>query len=312
MNPTEIVVLSGKGGTGKTSLTAAFTALAAPVVTVDCDVDAPDLQWVLAPTPKFRHRFYSGWEAVIDETLCRSCGRCAMACRFSAIARSNGPGSSYRVDPLSCEGCGVCQVVCPRNAVSLKEAERGEWLQSDTRFGPLLHPHMKPGAENSGKLVSQLRERAKAVAREGGYQLIICDGPPGIGCPVIATISGATHVVLVTEPGQAAHHDLERVANLAGRFRVPISLFLNKADLDPAEAAATREFAQRRGFPIIGEAPYDPTVTAAQLQGRAVTELNSRPVADAIRAAWLRLNELLRRQNTTRLPIRIQSQQRPE
>ncbi len=292
-------MLSGKGGTGKTSVTAAFVSLADNPVVVDCDVDAPDLHLILQPEPRSRTPFVSGYEAFIDPQLCGRCGRCADVCRFGAIVRPGSRQEPWRVDAMFCEGCGACERVCPRGAIRMSEAERGAWMRSDTRFGPLVHAEMAPGAENSGLLVALLREQAAEVAREVQSPLIICDGPPGIGCPTIATLTGANHVVFVTEPSEAGLHDLERVADLAARFRMPGSLFINKADLNPDGARRAARFAAERGLTLLGETEYDTAFTEAQLRGLAITENGSGPSATALRQAWDRLTQALAEQRRT-------------
>ena len=292
MKPTEVVGLSGKGGTGKTSVTAAFASLAQNPVVVDCDVDAPDMHWILQPEPRSRTPFASGFEANIDPDLCGRCGRCAAVCRFGAIVRPSSLQEPWSVDAVFCEGCGACERVCPSGAIRMTDAVRGAWMRSDTRFGPLLHAEMSPGAENSGKLVALLRRHAAEVAREVQASIVICDGPPGIGCPTIATLTGANHVVFVTEPSESGLHDLERVADLAARFRVPGSLFINKADLNPHGARRAVRFAADRGLTLLGETEYDTAFTEAQTRGRAITENGSSPGAEALRQAWDRLIRL--------------------
>jgi len=305
----EVVVLSGKGGAGKTSVAASFAALADRPVIVDCDVDAPNMHLVLKPVVRERGGFRSGWEASIDPAACGRCGRCATECRFGAIVRPGTREEHWRVEPLFCEGCGACERVCPRHAIAMREAERGEWLRSDTRFGPLIHARMAPGAENSGKLVAFLRKKAQDVAGANGAGLILCDGPPGIGCPAIATLSGADHVVFVTEPSASGLHDLERAVDLAARFRLPGSLFINKADLDSEQADRAVRFAAHRGLALLGSAAYDPAFTLAQMRGLTVVESNSAGASAALRAAWIRLQETLAEQEKRRPAFRVTASQ---
>lgn len=305
MKPIEVVVLSGKGGTGKTSVTASFAALAGRPVIVDCDVDAPDLHLILRPQVREQGAFVSGYEAVIDPLLCRRCGRCAAICRFGAIARPRSPEEPWRVDSFLCEGCGACELACPRGAITLHEAERGRWMRSDTRFGPLVHAEMEPGAENSGKLVTFLRRRAAALAEEVGAELILCDGPPGIGCPTIASMTGADHVVFVTEPSESALQDLGRAVELAERFRLPGSLFVNKADLNPERASRAERFAVEHGLRLLGRAEYDTAFAEAQVRGCAIAEQPETPAAAALREAWQRLNEALSGIRQSRAAFRV-------
>lgn len=305
MRPLEVVILSGKGGTGKTSVTVSFAALAERPILVDCDVDAPDMHLILTPTVREHGVFVSGWEARIDPALCGRCGRCSSACRFDAIVRPSSREEPWRVHPLFCEGCGACELVCPRGAISMVEAERGEWLESDTRFGPLLHARMDPGAENSGKLVTLLRRKGQEAARATGAGIILCDGPPGVGCPAIATLSGADHVVFVTEPSASGLHDLERVADLAARFRIPGSLFINKADLSVERTAEAVRFAEARGMAMLGSADYDPAFTQAQMIGMAVVEAGDSHASAALRAGWARLMEVLAEQRSRRSGFRV-------
>lgn len=293
MKAPEVVILSGKGGTGKTSVAAAFASLAERPVVVDCDVDAPDLDLVLGADVRARGRFTSGWVASISPALCRRCGRCAAECRFHAVVRLEQPRGAWRIDDLFCEGCGACELACPSRAISMEPADRGEWLRSDTRVGPMLHARMRPGAENSGKLVALLRRKGQEIANEMRAGVILCDGPPGIGCPAIATLSGAEHVLFVTEPSLTGLHDLERAADLAARFRVPGSVFINNSDIDRAQAHGIARAADERGLTVIGSAPYDQAFTSAQLAGLSVIEHGDGAAARSVREAWVRLIETL-------------------
>lgn len=237
----ELVVLSGKGGTGKTSVTAALAALAGRSVLADCDVDASNLPLILNPQLRRQEPFTGGSRAVINPNECLACGKCMELCRFDAIS-GNGPANEFAphtflVEPTSCEGCGVCHDHCPAHAIELLPAENGEWFVSDTRFGPLVHARLHPGQGNSGKLVALVREQARRVAREAGIRRILIDGPPGIGCPVIACLNGANRILAVTEPTPSGEHDLERVLALARHFEIPAWVCVNKHDLNPAATA---------------------------------------------------------------------------
>ena len=217
----EIVIVSGKGGTGKTSLTGAFAHLALNKVICDLDVDAPDLHLLLNPTNHRSEEFYSGYKAQIAPELCTGCGLCASMCRYEAVL-SNGNG--FSIDPLRCEGCKVCVAFCPTGAILFPQKHCGHWHLSFTRFGPLVHAQLFPGAANSGRLVTVLKQQAREVARSQGKDLILCDGAPGIGCPVISSLSGTNLAVAVTEPTPSGRHDLERIADLCSHFQVFLRL----------------------------------------------------------------------------------------
>jgi MinD superfamily P-loop ATPase len=285
----EIVVISGKGGTGKTSLTAAFAHLAGRPVICDLDVDAPDLHILLDPVRKRSEDFVSGHEAVIDPTRCTGCGQCAQACRFGAIVPD---WPRYRVDHLRCEGCKVCVTICPAHAVDFVPRHCGEWYVSDTRFGPMVHARLFPGQENSGRLVSLLKTEARRIAEETGRELILSDGSPGIGCPVISSLAGATLAVAVTEPTPSGRHDLERVTALCDHFRIPVAVVINKCDLNPGEAERIAATALARGHALAGRLPHDPVVVTAMVARKAVTELPETPFAASLREIWRTIETL--------------------
>lgn len=284
---TEIVVISGKGGTGKTSLTASFAHLAADRIVCDLDVDAPDLHILLAPKHLRSEPFVSGHEAMIDPGRCTDCGQCAALCRFEAVREADG---GYVVDPVRCEGCKVCVACCPAGAVDFLDKTCGERHVSDTRFCTLVHARLFPGEENSGRLVTLLRREARALAEEEGKSLILCDGSPGIGCPVISSLSGADLAVAVTEPTPSGAHDFARVAELCAHFRVPVALVVNKHDLNPEQTLAIEDAARARGNVVAGRIPFHPDVTAAMLARKAVTETDS-PLAPLIRDIWTTILE---------------------
>ena len=284
----ELVVISGKGGTGKTSLVASFAALAEDTVLADCDVDAADLHLVLSPTVVRRQEFRSGREAVIRQADCIRCGACLAHCRFEAV-KMNGSAAgeaTFTVDPVSCEGCGVCVRFCPQRAIDFPERLCGEWFVSTTRFGPLVHARLGIAAENSGKLVSIVRKEAKRIALEQGKSLILVDGPPGIGCPVIASVTGATAVLAVTEPTLSGEHDLERVLKLARHFGIQALVCVNKWDINPAMAEQIEREAAEAGAALAGRVPYDQSVTDAQVNGKTVVEHADGPAARSIRQVW--------------------------
>jgi len=284
----ELVVISGKGGTGKTSIVASFAVLADSAVLADCDVDAADLHLILSPSIKRREEFWSGHEAVIREDDCTGCGTCLEDCRFEAILATEDPAgrARFRVDPVACEGCGVCVRFCPEQAIDFPEALCGEWFVSETRCGPMVHAKLGITAENSGKLVATVRKEAKRIAKEQGRNLVIVDGPPGIGCPVIASVAGASLVLVVTEPTLSGEHDLVRVISLTRHFGIPAAISVNKWDLNPAMAARIEQKARDAGASVVGRVRYDTEMTYAQIQAQAVVERNGSAVADEVRSLW--------------------------
>jgi MinD superfamily P-loop ATPase len=287
----ELVVISGKGGTGKTSLAASLAVLSGRSVIADCDVDAADLHLILSPRVRERRDFLSGNEAVIREQDCSGCGECLSLCRFDAVKRKNGHDGKavYTIDPASCEGCGVCVRFCPPQAIDFPERLSGEWMVSDTRAGPMVHARLNIAAENSGKLVSTVRREARRIAGEENRSLILVDGPPGIGCPVIASVTGATKVLIVTEPTVSGEHDLERVLALARHFKIPAAVCVNKWDLNGEMTERIEKKAAEAGARVTGRIRYDQSVTSAQMQEKAVVETPS-PCAEDIRAIWDHLN----------------------
>ncbi len=281
----QIVVASGKGGTGKTSFTAAFAQLADhPVVLVDADVDAANLALLLSGTDEPAREFIAGRLARIDAGRCTACGLCLAPCRFDALRPAQ---RVVVVRDIACEGCGVCAVVCPENAVSFEPQRAGEWTVRDTTFGPLVHAELAPGAGNSGKLVARLRETARGLAERLAAPWLLIDGPPGIGCPVHAAVTGADLLVAVTEPTPSALHDLGRLLELAKRFRLPAAVVLNKADLDPAGTDLVEAAAAARGAELLGRIPFDPEVPRRLAAGRGLLDVPG--VRDAVVACWTAL-----------------------
>ena len=283
----EIVIISGKGGTGKTSLTAAFAVLADRPVVADCDVDAADLHLVLAPEIKERHEFRGGREAVIRADDCIGCGLCLDYCRFDAVKTGDDPlrGPLFAIDPVACEGCGVCVRFCPVEAIDFPERLCGEWMISETRCGPMVHARLGIAAENSGKLVSTVRQEARRIAEQENRTLILVDGPPGIGCPVIASVTGSDLVLAVTEPTVSGAHDLERVLSLTRHFDIPAAICVNKWDLNPGMAERIEQKAREMGARVAGRIRYDRSVTRAQLQEKAVVEIDA-PCVEDIHKIW--------------------------
>ncbi len=284
----EIVVISGKGGTGKTTVSAAFAHLAENKVICDLDVDAPDLHILLEPKERETHAFVSGHKASIRHDACLSCGKCAALCAFDAISLQD---DGYAVDPLRCEGCGVCAHLCPAKAMDFEEQHCGDWHVSDTRFGPMVHALLFPGQENSGKLVSLLKSEARSLAKAQGLDTVLCDGSPGVGCPVISSLSGASLAVGVVEPTPSGRHDFQRVADLCRHFRVPLAVIINKADLNEKEADAMAEECAQRGDTLLGRLPFDPVVTRAMVARKALTEFDN-PVGNRLKDMWSALQKL--------------------
>jgi MinD superfamily P-loop ATPase len=290
----QLVILSGKGGTGKTSVAAALAHMASadmPIVLADADVDAANLELVLEPTRLEEHPFVGGQVAVIDENLCQLCGRCHEVCRFEAIVPGN---DTYRVDPLACEGCVSCLYQCPEGAIHTEEQQAGLWFRSDTRFGPLFHAHLFAAQENSGKLVTLVKQHGRLQALDDGRDLLIVDGPPGIGCPVIAASAGADLALLVTEPTVSGAHDLKRILHTLNHFQVPVLVLVNKADVNPAHTASIQAFCRAQEIPLIGALPYDTVVTEAMVRGQPVTAYQPQgAIATALREAWTQLRQHL-------------------
>jgi len=295
----QIVILSGKGGTGKTTVAAALAHLASqevPVVFADADVDAANLELVLDPTVQERHDFASGKLAAVDAELCTGCDICAQVCRYDAIAPAGEPGrSAYAVDAIACEGCAACFYQCPAGAIRLKVPVAGQWFRSDTRFGPLFHAHLFAGQENSGKLVTLVKQQGRLRALDEGREYLIVDGPPGIGCPVISASAGADLALLVVEPTVSGVHDLERVLGTTNHFGIPALAVINKVDVNPRRADEIAAFCQAQGIEVAGRIPYDDVVTEAMVQGLPVTVFEDGAVTAELRWVWQRVRDWLAR-----------------
>lgn len=293
--------MSGKGGTGKTTVTAALAVLASArqrLVLADTDVDAANLGLVTRPEPVEEAEFRGARRPQFDAARCRGCTECVRACRFGALTGpfpAASPSSSPvpRLDPWACEGCGVCTHVCPTGAVTLRDVPTGTLRVSETPFGPLVDARLEPGEGNSGKLVSRVRSRARELALERGAHLIISDGPPGIGCPVISALSGTHLAVAVTEPSLSAVHDLRRLLEVTRHFRVTVAVVVNRFDLDWTLAADLERRCLDEGVEVLGRVPYDPAVARALLAGRTVVEDGPGPAAEALAAVWDRLERRL-------------------
>ncbi len=286
----EIVIISGKGGTGKTSIVASFAALCKNKVLADCDVDAADLHLVLDPQVLSRHDFSGGKKAVILDEKCTACGKCVLSCRSEAIAypppAGRTTGSVPRINPIFCEGCGVCMRVCEDDAIAFEPAINGQWYVSATRYGPMVHARLGIAEGNSGKLVALIRKEARKIAGQENLDRIIVDGSPGIGCPVISSITGADLVLVVTEPTLSGEHDLERVASLTKHFGIPTTVCINKWDLNPAIAQRIESQAAEQNIPTVGRVRYDPAVTKAQIMKTSVVEYTGGAVSEDIKQVW--------------------------
>ncbi len=277
----EIVIISGKGGTGKTSIIAAFASLVENKVLCDADVDAADLHLIMDPEIKEHHDFESGHTAIINLDKCTECGLCRDLCRWDAISED------FVVDSIECEGCGVCYYFCPEKAIDFPLNTCGEWYLSETRFGPMAHARLGIAEENSGKLVTLIRQEGKKLAEKNNLDLLLTDGPPGIGCPVIASLGGATAVLIVTEPTVSGRHDMERVAELAAFFKIPAMMCVNKFDLNPSAGEAIEAFARERDISVIGRVPFDPVFTKAMVQGKTIVEFDSQSEGCvAVKSIW--------------------------
>ncbi len=274
----QLVILSGKGGTGKTSICAAFAHLASQsgqrnsAILADADVDAANLRLVLKAKVEETREFWGGSLAEIDPVLCIGCGACATVCRYDAALPDPEREIVYWIDPVACDGCAACVYACPTQAIKMVVQQEGHWFRSNTPYGTLFHAELYPGRENSGKLVTLVKQNARLLAEDTQIPLVIIDGPPGIGCPVISACAGADLGLIVTEPGQAGLHDLKRIRETLEHFRVPQVICINKADLYPEGAQQIRDYANEKGIEILGEVPFDPQIPRSMLDGSPVTE----------------------------------------
>ena len=279
----QITIISGKGGTGKTTLVASFAALAGNLVIADCDVDAPDLHLLLHPEIVKEEEFKGLNVAAIDKSKCIECGICAEACRFKAISDTK---SGYAVNPTRCEGCGVCVFVCDSDAVVLTERISGHAFISKTKYGTMAHAQLNIAEEASGKLVTVVRNNAQRVAEEEGSDLILIDGSPGIGCPVIASLTGVDLALVITEPTMSGLHDLERILDVTRHFGIASVVCINKYDINEENSRKIAGFCQERGVMIAGNIPYDPVVTEAMVAAMPVVEFSDGAVSNAIKGIW--------------------------
>ena len=282
----EIVILSGKGGTGKTTIVGSFADLTKGKGLADCDVDAADLHLLLGPSEKQKNEFWSGQLACIDEESCTECGLCQEICRFNAI-------KDFKIDSVSCEGCGFCSHICPVEAIAMQENMSGYWFISETRYGLLVHARLGIAQENSGKLVAIVRQQARQIAEKEGKDFIISDGPPGIGCPVISSLSGTSLALLVTEPTLSGMHDLERVLGVCQHFDVPALVCINKYDLNEENTRQIERNCLSQGIEIAGKVPFDNVVTESIVQGIPVVEYSNGRVTREIERMWHTLSAIL-------------------
>lgn len=285
----ELVVLSGKGGTGKTSLVGSFAALTASKVLADCDVDAADLHLILKPSSRQSHEFWSGQAAIIDQSKCTRCGLCEDLCRFHAI-------KDYRVDNFSCEGCGFCYRICPADAITMKEHMAGYWFISETKYGTLVHARLGAAQENSGKLVATVRNQARTLAKQWELDYIISDGPPGIGCPVISSLSGANLALLVTEPTLSGAHDLERILGVCQHFGVTAMVCINKYDINEESSRQIESYCLSHKIEVVARLPFDNVVTEAMVHGLPIVEYSSDGFSRQIAELWERTLRVLNKQ----------------
>ncbi len=282
----QLTIISGKGGTGKTTITAAFAHLSENGVLADSDVDAADLHLVLEPEIKQQKAYSGGSVAFIDKEKCTQCGVCVEKCRFDAIR-------DFVVDPISCEGCSFCTYVCPENAIMMKEQISGNWFVSSTREGSMVHAKLGIAEDNSGKLVSVVRQKAKEIAEKNKKDMVIIDGPPGIGCPVIASITGADMILVVTEPTLSGLHDMERVLDTAKHFSIPALVCVNKYDINVENTEKIEEKCKERKVQVVGHLPYDKSVTAAMIRKKSVAEYDCGEVSREVNKMWDKVTGVL-------------------
>jgi len=285
--PNEVAVISGKGGTGKTTVCAALGLIADEIVMADCDVDAPDLHILLNPSNKSTTEFIGGKVAVVDYDLCTDCGLCEKACRFNAITGS-------KIDPIACEGCGVCEIVCPENAIQMVDRQSGNLFDSDTRVGRMAHAKLLPGEGNSGKLVTEVRKLASKIASDNGISTVLIDGSPGIGCPVIATVTGIKLGIIVTEPTLSGIHDMERVNELLGKFKIKVTVIINKFDLNMENTEAIERYCKANDIEILGKIKFDHIMTDSMVAATTLPEFApDHEISLLLREMWARVSEIL-------------------
>ena len=290
----QLVIISGKGGTGKTIISACFATLAQKKVVADCDVDAANLYLLLHPEIQETHQFTGGMKAKIEQEICTGCGECVNPCRFSAISEKDD--GEVIIDPISCEGCAICSYICPVEAIKMEQSISGEWFVSQTRYGPFVHARLGIAEENSGKVVTEVRKKAKEIAEKEKLDLSIIDGPPGIGCPVIASLSGTDLALVVTEPSLSGIHDMERVIQMAHHFKTQTACCINKYDLNLKNSGQIENWCEKNSIPLVGKIPFDEEVTKSMVQGIPLIEYTNNCVSKEIKKMWQRLDKLIARE----------------
>lgn len=289
----EITILSGKGGAGKTSLAAALASLAQNSVFCDCDVDASDLHLILTPNIKEEHKFDSGALAVINSDLCINCGLCEENCRFDAIYPNDS--GLLQVNPFQCEGCRLCERICPTNAISTVKNKNNQWFVSETRFGPMVHAQMGAGEENSGRLVTKIRDKAKEIAVIQNAEFIISDGPPGIGCPVIASLTGTDLVLMIIEPSVSGLHDAQRMYQLVKSFELPAFAVINKFDINLEITQKTEYFLKENEIILLGKIPFETNIVESMIHSKTINEyLPNNPVSGELKSIWQKISETVK------------------
>ena len=294
----QVVIISGKGGTGKTIISAAIATLAQNKVMADCDVDAANLYLLLQPEVQEKQLFSGGKKALIDTEKCTRCQACVDTCRFDAITDNNA--EEIAIDPISCEGCGVCSHICPADAIRMEKALSGEWYISQTKYGPFVHARLGIGEENSGKLVTEVKKKAKEIAEKHDLDWVIVDGPPGIGCPVIASLSGADLALVVTEPSLSGIHDMERVVQMARHFQIKSACCINKYDINLGNTKQIENWCDQESIPLLGKIPYNAKVSESMVQGIPLTEYTHNSVSKEILNMWQNLQKFIMCEETAK------------
>lgn len=290
----QLVIISGKGGTGKTIISAAIATLAQNKVMADCDVDAANLYLLLQPEIQEILPFTGGEKAIIDVEKCTRCRECVKVCRFDAIAENED--EEIFIDPISCEGCGVCSYVCPADAIKMEKAVSGEWYVSKTKYGPFVHARLGIGEENSGKLVAEVRKKAKEITEQNNLDFVIIDGPPGIGCPFISSLSGTDLALVVTEPTLTGIHDMERVVQMASHFKTQTACCINKFNINLQNSAKIERWCEKNSIPLLGKIPFDEEVTESMVQGIPLTEYTNNSASKEMKKMWRKLYRLFARE----------------
>ena len=287
----EISVISGKGGTGKTTITAALATAGSDMLLCDCDVDAADLHLITNPRIRETYLYEGSWKAQIDPGKCLDCGICSEYCNFEAILIDKQ--NRRQIDPFKCEGCRLCERICPSGAITSTRSKNNAWFISDTNFGPMVHARMGPGEENSGKLVTQVRRKGREIAIKENLQFILTDGPPGTGCATIASVTGADAVLVIIEPSITSLHDAERVISLVEQFNIPVYALINKSTINLQMTEQIVQFLKNKKIPLLGEIPFDRTIVEAMIQGKSINEFQPESIISAtIRSVWSKLSSL--------------------